>query len=312
MAKSFNSLAKNATVTIKKLVILDFVMKEVSSFTTPAWHHFLSQLDRFEMTIPGSNNREVWEIVHYEGYQELAAKFDQLFFDYLKVARPFSLHPHAMGALGPVAPLALRSEHLLHIRHIELTNMFISQNLVDIFVERAPEIETIIMCNVLASTDYPSGWRPHPTWPGNITWATLLNALSDVRPRRLSKLDVRPLKWPDGWDGIFEGARGGDYEEEIAKVKETIKQYPERMISLYRTHQEEHGFRYDGVREEGMAAHFFLGEDQRAYETLMATVRRKDPDSVCSKTMIAARLFGHLRAAKSGSCSRKNAKERAK
>ena len=64
MAKSFDNLAKNATVTIKKLVIHDFVMKEVSSFTTLAWYHFLSQLDRFEMTIPGSDNRDVREIVH--------------------------------------------------------------------------------------------------------------------------------------------------------------------------------------------------------------------------------------------------------
>ena len=209
------------------------------------------------MTIPGSDNRDVRETVYWEGYQELAAKFDQLFFDYLKVAIRFSLYPHAMGALGPVAPLALRSEHLSHIRHIELTNVFISQNLVDFFVERAPEIETIIMRNVLASANYPSGWRPHPPWPGNITWPTLLNALSDVKPRRLSKFDIRPLKWPDGWDGILEGARGGDYQEEIAKVKEIIKQYPERMIFLYRTHHEEYGFRYDGDREESTTAHFF-------------------------------------------------------
>ena len=204
------------------------------------------------------------------------AKFDQLFFDHLKVARRFSPHPHAMGALGPVAPLALRSEHLPHVCHTELTNVFISQNLVKIPVERAPEIESIIMRNVLASTDYPSGWRPDPTWLGNMNCATLLNVLSDVKPRRLSKFDIRPLKWSDGWDGIFEGARGGDYEEEIANVKEIIKKYLERIIFLYRTHQEEYGFRYDGGREEGTAAHFFLGEDQRAYETLMATVRRNE------------------------------------
>lgn len=43
---------------------------------TPAWHHFLSQPARFEMTILGSDNRDIREIVHWEGYQDLAAKFD--------------------------------------------------------------------------------------------------------------------------------------------------------------------------------------------------------------------------------------------
>lgn len=59
---------------------------------TPAWHHFLSQPARFEMTILGSDNRDIREIVHWEGYQDLAAKFDQLFFDHLKAAAKFSLH----------------------------------------------------------------------------------------------------------------------------------------------------------------------------------------------------------------------------
>ena len=45
----------------------------------------------------------------------------------------------------------------------------------------------------------------------------------------------------------------------LQKVKETIKQYPERMIFLYTTHHEEYGFRYDGDREESTTAHFFLG-----------------------------------------------------
>ena len=44
------------------------------------------------MTILGCDNRDIREIVHWEGYQDLAAKFDQLFFDHLKAAAQFSLH----------------------------------------------------------------------------------------------------------------------------------------------------------------------------------------------------------------------------
>lgn len=92
---------------------------------------------------------------------------------------------------------------------LNLRNMFISQNLVDIFIERAPEIETIIMRDILA------GWRPHLIWPGNITWATRLSALSDAQPMRLSKFDIRPLMAGVGYSrGKRWRLRGGDCKVE--------------------------------------------------------------------------------------------------
>ena len=95
---------------------------------------------------------------------------------------------------------------------LNLRNMFISQNLVDIFIERAPEIETMFMRDILA------GWKPHLIWPGNLTWATLLSALSDAKPMRLSKFDIRPPNGLMAGVGYSRGKRwrlrGGDCKVE--------------------------------------------------------------------------------------------------
>ncbi|KAL2055236.1 hypothetical protein ABVK25_004574 [Lepraria finkii] len=86
------------------------------------------------MTILDSDNRDIREIVHWEGYQDLAAKFDQLFFDHLKAAAQFSLHLTRWGNWALKRSYLCVQDICYMFAILNLRNIFISQNLVDIFI----------------------------------------------------------------------------------------------------------------------------------------------------------------------------------
>ena len=281
MADVYEHIAIYAGDSVKELTINNFVMTEISTFSTPVWHRFLKQLRKFEMNIPGGDNGAGWDLAAWDKYPPLTAKFDQFFFDHLVNVENFTLHPHETGALGALAPLVLRPEHLPRVRHIDLCNVFISKDFVDLLQRRAPCLETVILRDVMANGICHGDWPIHPTWSGDVTWAHLFTSLADANPRNLTTFDVQPSRWPDGWEKVFDGCEG---EEDHARMKDFLEHHPDRMVFYYGTHHDKYAFRLDAETESSMAAnidqddgrgtayHFYLGEDQLAYNRLMAMV----------------------------------------
>ena len=142
-------------------------------------------------------------------------------------------------------------------------------------------METVILRDVMANGEGDGDWEVHPTWSGNVTWAHLFISLADANPPNLINFDVQPSRWPNGWDEIFGGCEG---REEHARMKDFLQHHPDRMVFYYGTHHDKYGLRLDAQTESSMAAdinqedlrgtahHFYLEEDQLAYNRLMAIV----------------------------------------
>ena len=83
MASVYESIAINAGDSVKELTIHHFVLTEVSTFSTPVWHRFLKQLRKFQLNMPGGDTHDGsgWELVAWNKYPPLTAKFDQFFFN---------------------------------------------------------------------------------------------------------------------------------------------------------------------------------------------------------------------------------------
>ena len=269
-AKAIYSLGLNSNHTLKKLIIKDFTLKEISYYSDPGWHRFLNQLEEFEMSILTS---------HFIGgadfgpYSVFTAKLDKFFFDHLNNVREFRLHAHATAALGSLAPFALRSGHLPRVRRIELTNVFIHQPLLDMLIERAPEMENIKFRNVMADG---IGQRSHyRDWPGQITWAHFLNSLADTNLPRLVNLDISPLKWPFDWGVVFGPWAMTDTlegNENLAELNQIVDCNPQKLVFLYGTHDRVHKLRCNA----STAFHYHIGDDHRAYERVTAIISRNN------------------------------------
>ena len=276
LARIYDRIARNPGGSLRRLVIHKWVMKEVSTFSTVLWHQFLSSLDSFELNIPGGSAGGWWDIAGYGGYQDLTPKLDQIFFNHLKNATRFVLHPHHTGVLGPLAPLPLRQEHLPKIRYLELSNVWIGQDIVDFFVERSSVIENITMRDVSTSTWYPGDHQwdfGHVAWRGNITWAQFLDALAQAKPQRLRTFDIENVSyWPKYWDYKWNEDDPDEGLKDTAKVKEILKECPDRILFLYGTIQDKYKYREDRDDRNGTIAHFLLEEDQKAYDRLMGSL----------------------------------------
>ena len=273
MSATYIAISKTRNA-IKALEMDELILRGVSAFSDPKWHHFLGQLEAYKLTIPGGDNGAGLDLVAWYRYPPFTSKFDAWFFDHLHNAKYFILQPDKTSALGPCAPLPLRKHHLPNLRYLELSNVFISQPLVDILVKVAPQLERIVMRDVLAhGLDQAN---VHRDWPGNNTWAHLLSSLIEARPEHLTDFDVRPRKWPADWEYLFGGAEG---IEDRPYVNGELTKDPNRMVSFYGTHQDKYHFLCDADvsdRNSGFDGatgyYFHLGEDQSAYDRLMKIV----------------------------------------
>ncbi|KAL8832853.1 MAG: hypothetical protein Q9170_004719 [Blastenia crenularia] len=136
MARVWGLLARNAPDAVKELVIHDLVLREVST---------------------------ILDIMTWGFYPLFNAKFDTFFFDHLVNVARFKLHPHDAGALGPVAPIGLRPDHIPHLRHLDLQNVYISKELISLLAKRSPTLETVRLRDIMAAAEY-MGNRSSGNW----------------------------------------------------------------------------------------------------------------------------------------------------
>ena len=208
---------------VKELVINDFIFRGVSTFRSSKWQQFLSNLRAFRLDLPGDDSGSRKSIVSWNSYAVYREEFPTWFFAHLREVEQFEIHTHWTRPLGLNAPLAIQYNHLPNLLRIELSYVFISQAFLDFLLQRAPQIEKIIMRDAIAHS---------PSTPDslNITWADLLSSIRRANPPSLVEFDIRPLKRPDGWDHLF---RASIAKQDRDQIKEHLETHPQRMVFLY-------------------------------------------------------------------------------
>ena len=100
MAKTFQALAQNTIPGFKSLVISNLVPKEVSTFSTTAFHKFLGQMEHFELSVSGADNGAGWKITTLECFTAFVDKLDQWFFNHLVSVTDLTIDAYEEGCFG--------------------------------------------------------------------------------------------------------------------------------------------------------------------------------------------------------------------
>jgi hypothetical protein len=138
MAKTFQTLAQNTSPGLKSLVTSNLVPKEVSTFSTAAFHKSLGQMEHFELSVYGADNGAGWKITTLEGFTAFVAKVDRWFFNNLVSVTDLTIDVHEEGHLESLyANLPLNGTHMPLIKTLHLRNIFLCPELKSFLVGHA-------------------------------------------------------------------------------------------------------------------------------------------------------------------------------
>ncbi|KAL9126628.1 MAG: hypothetical protein Q9217_004348 [Psora testacea] len=262
MAKTFAALLENTYLCIKALEIRQLPSTEVSTFRTDRFHDFLGTLERFDLSIHGSENAAGWNINTLDRYLAFVSKLDEFFFDHLNCVTHFSFRADETGPIGLEgrnhARLALSPQQMPRLQYLNLEHIFICEELVDFLTAHADTLEIISMRDCYANI---GGLEEN-----GIYWEQLFTALYNAKPRALGQVHILPIDLP-----IEDEDAGADAERESCRrTRSLLEQDKRRRLFAYAMLNDKYGTLYDD--EEQNVNSFLEGRDQKAYDDLMQVV----------------------------------------
>lgn len=279
MATTYNTLLKNKPPQLRALEIRKFVGTFTEPYESQEFHDFLSHVEHFTLTVRGGDNGAGWEVNTCDAYLECVARFDELFFDHLKSATNLTLrasHEAPIGLEGRFhACLALEKEQMPLLKALHLEHVFICQELVDFAAGHTGTLERLTLhncySNVNVLVDNFNGLED--TEP--LYWKHFFNALHGADLKRLSHLEIRPYNAPltfdEGMDRDYNRApEERAKRDNVQQIRQVLSADKKRRVFGYATLDDKYGSCY--ADEEENEASFEKGEDQVAYDRLMAHV----------------------------------------
>ena len=277
MLKSFDALSKNTTSSIEEFEIKRSVTKKVSASTSKGFHDFLGKLKVKALSVSLHNwyNGIALGINMQPGSAALAEKLGNYFFDHLQLTTDFSLKASKTALLGLDLSryhvhLALRPSQFPLLRKLALRYIHVCPELVDFLIAHLGTLEELVMthCQCLS-----------PLLDEGMRWYEFLDALAERQPPRLRKLEMTPTqqigkKSLDELDdeSMFRlmGEWGASEPKRslFRKTRELLAEDPKRRLFSYANYK--YGMLKRDAKEELESV--LKGEDQRAYDRLMAIV----------------------------------------
>lgn len=254
-------------------VINRLYYKEVSAFTTPAFHRFLSNLDDFSLSIYGGDNGAGWRTNTCEVWSAFVAKLDQFFFNHLQRITSLTLKATEEGPIGLEgmnhAPLVLRKDHMPNLKTVHLEYLFLSPDLRDFLVGHVATLEEVHFRSCLAETDDSMA-------EDGLHWHELFDAISSAQPSKLRLLKVtqeRPAALPkskddcEKYDSKLEDEDEEALNAEIKQARKTVED-GEKGVWPHVTVDDKYGMLFEDEEENFLS--FREGRDQEAFERLMS------------------------------------------
>ena len=283
MARSFDAIANNTASSIKHFEIKELIAKPVSTYTEPHFHQFLAGLESFKLAIKGGENAAGWCVNTCEGYHQTLSQLHEYFFKHLTSLVDLSIHCSSRGPLGlygenhiPLhllgqAPIPPPPSALLSLKSLSLNTCFIEPELNDFLCARAATLESVVLENCYASSENAMTLAENPA-----TWAHLF-----ANARRLTKLrrfEILPADAPLTQKETYPDVEiEEDEPDEVLQARKTIETDSSRRLFSYAYLDDKYGMLFED--EESNLESFLLGEDQKAYDLLMADVRSRASSS---------------------------------
>jgi hypothetical protein len=281
MLKSFDALSKNTTSSIEEFEIKRLVAKEVSAFTSKDFRDFLGKLKTFSVSLHDWFEGMALVEERQLSFEAFAEKLGNYFFDHLQSTTDFSLKADritllCMGSSVHHVHLALRPSQFPLLRKLALRCIHICPELADFLIAHLGTLEELVMTHcqcLLPLLDEDTEV---------MRWYEFLDALTEKQPPRLRKLEMTPARQIgeeslDEFDderryrGLCEFLEVEPERGLCKKTRELQVEDPKRRLFTYANYDEDGRLTRDAKEE---LESLLKGEDQRAYDRLMAIVER--------------------------------------
>ncbi|KAL4910839.1 hypothetical protein BDW74DRAFT_172300 [Aspergillus multicolor] len=267
MASSYRTIASNynSNIDAAQHRSLDFSITNLplvtaSTFSSPQFHTFLSQLNSFTLSLPHLNNGVGWSINTQEIYPGFVDNLPFWFFDHLSSIESFTFDPRETGILGAWqdryrTEIGIFQANMPNLRRLELANVAVCEELSDFVIRHKGTLEVVIL------RDCHAGERP-----GSMSWADLFTAVAGAELPRLREVDVQD-------EGVEVEIR--DSWRDDAWVKQRlieVRSQPGVHTFAYGSLDDKYGFLR--VSLETVYRRFLEGEDGRAFAEVLRVVER--------------------------------------
>lgn len=271
MACVYRALSHNEKIYAKGLELRDVSFKRVSTFADQSFHNFLSHLQTFSLSLKADDIdcSQGFEANRCPEYVEFTAKLDIFFLDHLSHVTSLTIKTTARGVLGDAGnyqPLALKKNHMPHLKYVDLEYMVVHRELTDFLVGHAATLEHVILRECFVDRGY---WCTDQFY-----WEHLFDALSNTGCSELRRFEILPVfpwfTWP-------ENLSQGD-ESQILQDPE-----PGQRLFSYMNLDGATG-ELLGPAIEDINASLEEGKDQISYDRLMQIANANCHKESCSRT----------------------------
>ena len=264
------SLARGGTRDGEHLFLDEWFPRWSSVFETSEWSAYLGRLDSFDMFVYGWGNGAGWHCNHQSKYCDEFQQLASYFFHHLASVTKVKLTASEMAPLGIDVLLELQPATMPRLEHLELANVFLNSSLVN-FIAEANTKHSLRSVTLRGAVAANWSWTGFPT----LSWIAFFNTLVErgVRLDSFVLETIAPLtreeEFPSGasMDEIYSLD-----PPEVAEIRQTLKNNPDRRLFGYSYIDDKYGMWF--FDEEENVRSFCDGEDQRAYDAFMKTVKQ--------------------------------------
>ena len=263
ITSTYETLLRNRAPRLRALEIRKFVWTFIEPYESPGFHHFLSHVEHFNLSVRGGENGAGWCVNTCDGYLACVARFDSLFFDHLASVTSLTLKYSYEGPIGLEGMrhgrLALKKEQMPLLKSLRLEHIFICQELLDFVLGHADTLEQLNLHDCKSSVN---GLQENESF----YWSDLFNPLHTAHIRKLSQLEI----WPRNAPLYHSYDKECGEPENVQQIRHVLREDATRRVFGYAMLDDKYGMCFED-EEENQAA-FERGEDQMAFDKLMRKV----------------------------------------
>ena len=268
---AYETLLRNKGAQLRALEIRKLVWTFTEPYESQTFHDFLGHVKHFSLSVKGGENRAGWCVNTCDGYLECVARFDELFFDHLVSATSLNLQATYSGPIGLEGMrhgrLALKGQQMPLLKSLRLEYIFVCQELADFVASHADTLERLTLheCSICANDLQEN----EPFY-----WSHFFDALHRADLKQLSYLEIQPsnasLTFDEATDRKYNRVPTEHAEpDNVQQIRQVISTDQKWREFAYATLDDKYGVFF---QDEETQAAFERGEDQVAFDRLMATI----------------------------------------